>query len=284
MWHLLLLTLRLRAVCALCRVSEHIADVFAILRAFQRGGPDGGGLRDALALAVFLVRRMHRKLAPHLRVLRPFLDCLPFVSARASAADPSQAAKGDGDQSAGGAASPKQDACAAELPKRLGLPWTVAVPAQEAATKLRTLGLELPPGPPPYRYTIASAEDVELWVGALSSTVCRLEEALLWEGREGSGEPSAEEVLAAAVNLSVLHGLMSSGFYDKLVAVDEVTRNLEREWWEVMGGRYPCARRGGIGGTCSHPVPEQRKDRMEDVVRAPEESQIGTWKEYSMDE
>ena len=182
------------------------------------------GLKHALLFSKYLVRRAHRNIGE--RMLKISTLWKPHaISVLESIPDNSS-------------------------PSKNPFPWTVTVITPEAIVKLQAVGVDRPPttsieAP---RYTV-TAKDVPKWILALTSTYRQVEGALLDETKKAIKEtPSALDFFKAAMALNVMHGLLSSGFYDRLL--DEKVVNLPVQ---PFGRFYSCG-----CGECHHPVPNLR--------------------------
>ncbi len=131
------------------------------------------------------------------------------------------------------------------------LPWTVNVYHLEAAIKLETCGVPRPERSPGgfFRYSVTQG-DFRKWVDAFDSSYLKLEEALLDESKTACKDmPSSGDILTASVQMTVLNGLLQSGFMERLFEDWGFSHWISRE---CESRKYhPCA----TSEVCHHRAP-----------------------------
>lgn len=206
-------------------------DISTILRDFRAGSLSG--LKSVLDFVMHIVRNTYPKLAARLLKIRElwYRDVLEIL---------------DGLSEADFSALPD-------------LPWTLDVFVMETVAKLDLCGIPHPPRPSdgPYRYSV-TRDDIPKWISAVTSTCRKIEAALLivtvTDGNKRlyklKQPPSPDDILTASVQLNVLHGLLGSGFLDRLLKPWEMRSSLRREQTMLY---IQCV--STDNQACSHKVP-----------------------------
>ncbi|RDX48731.1 hypothetical protein OH76DRAFT_1404680 [Lentinus brumalis] len=202
--------------------EDHYKDIYAIYRSFQDGtlaGPE-----SMFKVSTFVVFRAYTKIAERLLIMRLLWDRWKHPMDLL-----------------------KYGWIYLECP----LPWTVNVYHLEAAIKLETCGVPRPERSPGgfFRYSVTQG-DFRKWVDAFDSSYLKLEEALLDESKTACKDPpSSGDMISASVQMTVLNGLLQSGFMERLFEDWGFSHWISRE---CESRKYhPCA----TSEVCHHQAP-----------------------------